>query len=83
MRGLNSLGKLSVYSAVKWSDWASEKWSCWCWTPHMLDGHTVLFMANHRTSYHGVTIWVHRNTASCLDILLATLIHAEQPDMAW
>src|ERR1700733_12452376 len=73
VRGLNAIGKLSIISNemerldIKACGLSETKWAG---AGHFktVDGHTVLFSGKERgeREHHGVAIWIHRNTATCL-----------------
>lgn len=71
VRGLNSLGKLSVLSRelerldINICGLSETKWSD---SGHFTteDGHAVVFSGKAEYEHHGVAIWVHRRIASCL-----------------
>jgi len=71
VRGLNSLGKLSILSSelerlnVSICGLSETKWSNY---GHFTtrDGHTVLFSGSAEREHHGVAIWIHKSVASCM-----------------
>ena len=71
VRGLNSLGKLSILGNeldrlnVTMCGLSETKWSG---SGHFttFDGHTVLFSGGTEREHHGVAIWVHKRVASSL-----------------